>query len=63
MKKPGIPNISKTATPDQAKLDRALKETIETITGVRGDRIKPLAADAGLSAVIAKVNEILGVLQ
>lgn len=60
-KKPGIPSTPK--TPGREQFDKTLKETLETITGARGTKIKPLAEDASLSDVIAKINEILELLQ
>jgi hypothetical protein len=62
MKKPGIPNIPN-AGENRERFDRALKENVETLTGARGVRINKLPADAGIEDVIAKVNEILTLLQ
>lgn len=63
MKKPAIPSQSTGTTPDQTRFNAAVKETLETITGGRNSRIKPLPADAGLTDIVAKINELLGVLQ
>lgn len=58
MKKPSIPYGN------SAEAVKAMKENIEVITGKRaGTKIKPLSSDATLSDVIAKINEILEVLQ
>jgi len=57
MKKPAIPS----SPPDQ--FSKSVKETLEIITGIRGEKLKPLAADASLDDVIAKVNEIISLLQ
>lgn len=61
MKKPGIP--SPPYDPSRARFDSALKETLEQITGVRGTRITQLNANASLSDVITKINELITVLQ
>lgn len=62
MKKPGIPPVPQPGEKRDA-FDRAVKETLETLTGARGGRIKALPADADLAAIVAKINEILGVMQ
>lgn len=38
-------------------------ENMEVITGVRGEPIKALPADATLDEVVAKINEIIARLQ
>ena len=62
MKKPAIPATPK-ATQPREKFDAAVKETLEVITGRRSGQVKPLAADADLAAVVAKINEIIDRLQ
>jgi len=62
IRKPSIPTVPKSSEP-RAGFDAALKETLETITGRRGQKIKLLADDATLPQVVAKVNELLGLLQ
>lgn len=62
MKKPGIPPVPLPGEPRDG-FDRAVKQTIETLTGARGGRIRPLAPGATLEDVVAKVNEILDRLQ
>lgn len=59
MKKPSIPTPA--ATTDKAVA--ALKENIEVITGKRGTPIAPLSAAATQAQIIAKVNELLTLLQ
>lgn len=60
IKKPGIPAVS---TPDLHiyALLSAIKENIEIITGARPKTspITKLNADADLSAVISKINEVI----
>lgn len=62
MKKPSIPRVPLPAD-DRARFDGALKETIEIITGRRGERIEPLPAGASNDQIVAKINEILTRLQ
>lgn len=62
MKKPGIPDVPKPGE-SRERFDGAVKQTLETLTGARGTRIKKLASDAALADVISKINEILDVLQ
>lgn len=63
MKKPAIPSASTGTTPDQARFNAAIKENIEVIVGGRGSRIKPLPSDAGLTDIVAKINELLSIVQ
>jgi hypothetical protein len=60
IKKPGIPAVS---TPDLHiyALLSAIKENVEIITGARPKTspITKLNADADLSAVISKINEVI----
>ena len=63
MSKRPIPPVPAGQTPGQERFDRSVKETIEIITGARGKRIKPLAADAGIDDLIAKMNEVLETFQ
>lgn len=63
MKKPGIPPVPK-VDEDRVRFDGAVKESLETIMGRRGGPIKPLdPLTATLDEVIAKINEMLDVLQ
>jgi hypothetical protein len=63
MKKPGIPSVKIAENPELERSIRAAKETLEILTGARGGKIARLPADAGLAAIVAKVNEILDRLQ
>jgi hypothetical protein len=58
IKKPGIPAVpnSDVAT---YNLLASLKETVEIMTGVRGDPLKPLASTATTTQIILKINEIV----
>lgn len=62
MKKRAIPQVPK---PDQSRqgFDSALKEVIEVIVGRRGTPIALLPANASNAEVIAKVNELILLLQ
>lgn len=61
MRKPAIPTAPKEKGREQ--FDKSVKESLETIMGRRDSKVQPLNADASLSDVIAKVNELLGVMQ
>ena len=62
VRKPNIPGVPKPGE-DRRRFDAAVKENLETITGKRGEKIDLLNADASLDDVIAKVNEIVALLQ
>lgn len=62
MKKPQIPPVPRGQQP-RGGFDQSVKETLEIFAGRRGSAIDPLPADASLGDVIAKVNEILALLQ
>lgn len=61
MLKPAIPSAPKDIGREQ--FDKAVKECLESIMGRRKSKIDPLPDDASLSDVIAKLNELIGVLQ
>jgi hypothetical protein len=61
-RKPGIPSIPKPGD-DRSRFDSAVKESLETIMGRRGVAVTPLAEDASLSDVIAKLNDVIELLQ
>jgi len=61
MRKPAIPTAPKDKGREQ--FDKTVKENIEIITGRRDSKIALLKEDASLNDVIAKINEILGILQ
>ena len=56
MKKPAIPKASD-------HFDRAIKERLELLAGERGEKIRPLPERATLEDVVAKVNELIALLQ
>ena len=58
MKKPGIPPTPLVMGEMGQFLD-ALKTHLEMLGGMRSGVLEPLATDATLAAVIAKVNEIV----
>ena len=59
MKKPSIPTPAQGAD----KAIAALKENVEVITGRRGTPVVPLNTSATNAQVIAKINELLALLQ
>jgi hypothetical protein len=61
VRKPAIPSAPK--DPARARFDSSVKENLEILLGRRGDRIQLLDENASLDDVIAKVNEIIGLLQ
>ena len=62
MKKPALPPVPKSGE-DRTRFDGATKESLEIIMGRRGAAIKPLDSTATLADCIAKVNQILVLLQ
>lgn len=62
IRKPAIPQTPKPGEPRQG-FDVAVKETLETITGRRSNKIEPLATTATLAQTIAKINELIELLQ
>ena len=64
MRKPAIPQTPREGD-KRERFDTALRETVEIITGRRGtaSKVAPLASTATTADVIAKVNELLDVLQ
>lgn len=64
MKKPNIPEVRGELTGlARVQFDKAVKERLEIITGLRGGSVAPLDESASLDDVIAKINELLDVLQ
>lgn len=61
IKKPAIPMPPIDSR--RGRFDSAIKEHLEIISGLRGSKIKLLDANASNSDVIAKINEILEMLQ
>lgn len=61
VKKPAIPK--EPTDPRRARFDSALKENIEIINGLRGNKLTLLDANASLSDVIAKINEVIYLIQ
>jgi hypothetical protein len=58
MRKPQIPAIVTQDRTLHAPL-KAMKESIEMLTGVRGGKIDSLATNATNETIIAKINEII----
>lgn len=61
MRKPAIPSVPKDTGREQ--FDKTVKECLESIMGRRGDSVKQLNADATNADLIAKINEIIVLLQ
>lgn len=63
-KKRSIPQIPPDASLGRKVFDTAVKETLEVITGRRENtRISKLPADASMADLVAKVNQIIDLLQ
>jgi hypothetical protein len=60
MMKPAIPSP---LTGSQPRINQAVKERLEIISGERGGRIARLPANASLADAIAALNRLLEVLQ
>jgi hypothetical protein len=64
MSKPVIPVVPPSAsTQGRTLFDSSVKETLELLTGRRGDGIRALSVDASTSEIIEKINEIIERLQ
>lgn len=57
MKKPAL------GSPDDPRLLQSMKEVVEIVTGRRGVKVKSLAANATTLQIIAKINELILLLQ
>jgi hypothetical protein len=57
MKKPAIG-----ATTD-ARFAQSMKETVEILTGRRGDKVVALKSTATTAEIVAKINELILLLQ
>ena len=62
MKKPAIPSVP-TMDTARVRFDASIKERLEIIGGERSDKLRLLESGSTLEETIAKVNELIGVLQ
>lgn len=63
MKKPAIPPLPR-AGEDRMRFDAALKERAEILAGERGGKIAPLPpGTTDMATVVAKINELIALLQ
>lgn len=62
MKKRAIPQTPR-GTENRGRFDEAVKENLEIITGQRGGKIEALADGASNAEIIAKINELIALLQ
>lgn len=62
MSKRAIPQVPK-GQESRGRFDEALKENLEIIMGQRGNKLKPLAETATNAEIIAKINELIALLQ
>ena len=63
MRKPAIKSISSSVPPAVKDVLAPMKESLETIMGRRNSTVTPLATTASTAEIIAKINEILDLLQ
>lgn len=63
MTKPAIKRVPPTDDNERRSFDGAVKETLEIICGRRGVPIKLLQSGASLEEVVAKINEVIRLLQ
>jgi len=63
MTKRALPRTPPKADVDTRMFLDAVKENIESLTGVRGGKIKELPATATNADIIGKINELVGRLQ
>lgn len=61
MKKPAIPSVPLDAV--NKDILSSLKEAVEIVTGQRGEKLKLLTGQAGVSDLVVKINEIIRALQ
>lgn len=59
MRKPAIPAVSHNVDQQVSALLRPMKETLEILTGQRGESLTKLSSSATLSEVIDKLNEVI----
>lgn len=62
MKKPSIPQVP-TGNQPRKGFDQAVKETLEIMTGRRGNTVQPLPTGSSLADVTDKLNELIARLQ
>lgn len=62
-RKPAIKRVPPDGNKERRDFDEATKETIEILTGRRGQKIAALSSGASSAEIAAKVNEILALLQ
>ena len=60
---PELKRVPPTDDRERSNFDGAVKETLEVLTGRRGVRISKLPSGAGTEAIVAKINEIISLLQ
>ena len=61
--KRAVPKTPQSADADMRALLDALRENVESITGVRGGKIKELPMNATSADIISKINELIARLQ
>lgn len=62
MTKPAIPSVPKEGEA-RSRFDQAVKENIEVIRGDRGVKVAQLQTTATTAEIIAKINQLIALLQ
>lgn len=62
MKRPSIPAVPRGQDGREA-FDSAVKQNLEILSGVRGTKIDKLSTSATTPEIVAKINEILSLMQ
>lgn len=62
MAKPAIPSVPKEGEV-RSRFDQAVKENIEVFRGDRGVKVVPLQTTATTAEIIAKINQLIALLQ
>lgn len=62
MNKLSIPQVPKAHEP-RSRFDQAIKENLEIICGQRNSKVNTLTETASQADIIAKINELIALLQ
>lgn len=60
---PAIPRVPPNGDTERRGFDAKVKEAIEVVTGRRATPIARLSSDASSAQIIAKINELITLLQ
>lgn len=60
---PAIPRVPPSGDMERRGFDAKVKEAIEVVTGRRGTPIAQLSSNASSAQIIAKINELIALVQ